>query len=165
MNSRSSTQKALRDTLVYLRFCSFLRRFFIRYQNYLSKIRRANGPWRVRVCFGNPWSFIPWISLIMAAALGAPVTKVSHPAITRSDVFGLWRPTARFLSIFWRPRTTSKKQWFFESSKIDQNGKINRPWSAQGRFLEQKPLLLGSLLASIFRLFPKTAKVCYKRRV
>ena len=38
LNSRSSTQKAPRDTLVYLRFCSFLRRFFIRYQNYLSQI-------------------------------------------------------------------------------------------------------------------------------
>ena len=128
------------------------------------KIRRANGPWRVRVCFGNPWSFIPWISLIMAAALGPPRRGGSQATITRSAVFGPWRPKVRFWSIFWWPRPTSKKQWFFESSKIYQNCRINRPLGAQGPFLEPKTRLLDSLLASIFRLFPKTAKVCYKMR-
>ena len=37
LNSRSSTQKAPRDTLVYLRFGSFLRRFFFRYQRIILK--------------------------------------------------------------------------------------------------------------------------------
>ena len=37
LRSRSSTQKAPRDTLVYLRFCRFLRRFFIRYQKIILK--------------------------------------------------------------------------------------------------------------------------------
>ena len=37
LRSRSSTQKAPRDTLVYLRFGSFLRRFFFRYQRIILK--------------------------------------------------------------------------------------------------------------------------------
>ena len=37
LRSRSSTQKAPRDSLVYLRFCRFLRRFFIRYQTMILK--------------------------------------------------------------------------------------------------------------------------------
>ena len=57
------------------------------------------------------------------------------------------------LSIFWRPKAASNKQRFFESSKIDQNVRINRPWGAQGRFLEQKPLLLASLLAWILKVW------------
>ena len=46
--------------------------------------------------------------------------------------------------------------------KWQNQSTLERPRSTFGA---KTPLLLGSLLASIFRLFPKTAKVCYKRRV
>ena len=38
----------------------------------------------------------------------------------------------RFLQLCRRPKSTSKNHRFLESSKIDQNGTLNRPWCAQG---------------------------------
>ena len=83
---------------------------------------------------------------------------MQNVAPTQRIFFLLFRYTFSISAFAWifericEEKSTKKGNGNFESSKIDKNDRINQPWGAQGR-------LLGSLLASIFRICSKTAKV------
>ena len=92
------------------------------------KIHWAFGPWRVRPpsIILNPHLFFDnraW----HVGALGPP-DGAEH----------FCEPKRRALSIFGRPRATSKNLWFFESFKIVPEGWINPPGSAQERIWSPK---------------------------
>ena len=67
-------------------------------------------------------------------------------------------PRGSILSIFYHPRSTSKKQRFFESPKNGPNGKINRPWRVQGSVWDQKTRLSRSFWHRFFDFFKKRRK-------
>ena len=68
------------------------------------------------------------------AAWGGLAEKGCHRTWVDVHCCCPWAPKVRFLWIRWEPKTVSKKQRFFESSKIDLNSRINRPWGSNVGF-------------------------------
>ena len=108
---------------------------------------------------GFLYRFLIPVSLINGAGWGRLCPEMPPPGDPWRPSGILWTPKARFLIDFWKPKATSKNQPFFEFSKINQNGRINRPLGAQGRILDQNPRLWVAILASTFPLFSKRPKV------
>ena len=74
-------------------------------------------------------------------ARGAPgpmVHGTGPPPKTRSPHGGPGAPHGSIFRDFLAPRTDIKKRRIFESFKNWKNGRINRPWDAQGRLFDQK---------------------------
>ena len=92
-------------------------------------------------------------------SLGPWFPKIDTRRSSLLPCIGLMLPLGPIFPIFWATGDVSKNLWFFESSKIEKNCRINHSSGAEGRFLGQKTRLLVSLLASIFWLFSKMAKV------
>ena len=125
------------------------------YIKHISKFAGPHGPTACQTSHLMVFIIDSSISLIVGRRPGTldPLNRCTDvPRVTPGCT------KDQFLLILRRPKSTSKIQRCFESSEIDQNGILNRPWCASGSLFDEKAWLWASLRHRLFDLFENLQK-------